>query len=38
MTILKKLNMADNLDFYRWIISKIITYQGNFEINKKKLQ
>ena len=26
----------DNLDFYRWIISKIITYQVNFKITKKK--
>ena len=27
----------DNLDFYRWIISKIIMYQGNFELIKKEL-
>lgn len=27
----------DNLDFNRWIISKIIMYQGNFKLTKKKL-
>ena len=27
----------DNLDFNRWVISKIIMYQGNFKLTKKKL-
>ncbi len=34
----KEAKYPENLDFNRWIISKIITYQGNFKITKKKLQ
>jgi putative transferase (TIGR04331 family) len=33
----KEAKYPENLDFNRWIISKIITYQGNFKITKKKI-